>query len=1769
MRPEVGFADLVRAIDRLRVRRSEDAHAIVDLVIPGLGAGPARKPSPAASDEGVRRRDPVSQGPPRPAARPPRSPVKPALDDDVLDRGDEIASKRDLPVRAHTSGDAASAAPIGVEGNAHSLVIDAPAPPERLWLEPMIEPGLARAIIAALLGRPVFEGPIDLAAAISVIAGGRPLRRVPRRRRRTLRFAAQLLIDDGSGMAPFAGDAADLELRVKGVVGAERVDVVRFHGAGAPIPGAGELDDPARLVQRAGQWTAYDCPAPLTPVLALTDLGLANGGLTSRETATWRGLAEVLGRTGSPLVVLTPCPPRWWPRALDGLATMVQWDRATAQVRRGVAESLRASASARLRAREPSRADAALPLARADHDFGWFAAAHPLSYALARLVALTARCEPALLRRLRRRFLPSVEAWVEGELWASPLVEVRSVSGLRLRPDVTRALLDSWRGDPQLADVAVAIESAHTGASLVVRMQERLTARVMQTDARAHAEVKRLLARLAATLVRSHGTPNPLRAWAQYTLGRWPQAKLAEIPAAFHLAMAAAPSGPALIGSGVRDASLLRAADVDEAAAGGVHYDVRSQVQLGGPRRLVRVRREREEAVFQLAERTSSAGLDLLVPDTRPVILEVYRADGEPVMITLDAEPVHVAWPDGPLVVYAIDGSGWELRPVAARQVPIAAPWSSLARLVASREPAYGYLADRRWVVVSAVGVDPTTIEPIKLVLGDVMLHAKLAAIDAELGVALLYLADDAPVEPFPAAVRDAPRTTGTYAVLLRGASHRIVPADPATLPRDLRTARAALRLREGHPGMPVIADGRVTGMLSTPLAYETRGGLQFWNVVPIEVIDRVRERQRADEVALVDIGRGIAVRPEPSWSALALAAEPILRGIELAHGYVDELARGGGQLRSAAVLWWMHHPSRCAVPHVIDQLVEATRTIERAIAIYCLEQLIATDDIDASEARRARRILSTMSRSWGDDRLAIRATALRDALATIEGPRERTNLSAVSIVPSFLDPRGIGRLGAALRGDTRVLVLAGGIDGASRLSVARRLYRSYPADLAIAWSFHGPSDDVALRQVAGELLSVPAGAELADLARATADADASVLLDRFDRIAASREQALRDLQDFVDLFASTSRGRYIVTWGGSLPHLPPRRGLECVALPSLPVEVQFREHLLTAHESPTIGKWLSELVPWGPIAAVAAVVRVVAETLPRTVPEAHQAILADYLTALRAWLDEPDGARAAAVTAAAADLPQDLERPPLLLRSVGEFLGRMMHHVEAYLRRRGADAGRPRSTSSRHDDLDMLEPIRRGMVAIAPLLSRLAPQTLQAIVRRAYLGTAYLRDDATELVFAFDSPVASRAKELERALRTLTSGDVDLASSPGDKDKLTFRASPSVYRQLGKQWRSGSLTELAGARIRWIAELNPFPTQDDPQKGHWGGLPERNGRLATATVTRINETGDWYDVRVEVEAQPGAPALRGPVRAHLHESFVEPILDVPVRKGRAVLDLVAWGSFTIGIECDRGATHLEVDLASVPNVDPEFIDDDPASEPGLEVASYGVDLPLAFGTTWTYASDASGSYRIRVVERVEHAGGVVAVKLEGAFERALPPLVPALWLLTRGDGRYYAILDDPKSPMVRLRASGDDLRDVMVTENLFLRLRARPRTSFANAFCMISVLDVRFARLSVRGYHKNAVVYDVVQTWPTGPVQLSIAPGVGVLSATGLRGHTLRLVEIAERRSPASRDQDARSRAARQPGKPKPRASMKAAARKQPPRKKQAAKRRAMKSKK
>jgi hypothetical protein len=105
----------------------------------------------------------------------------------------------------------------------------------------------------------------------------------------------------------------------------------------------------------------------------------------------------------------------------------------------------------------------------------------------------------------------------------------------------------------------------------------------------------------------------------------------------------------------------------------------------------------------------------------------------------------------------------------------------------------------------------------------------------------------------------------------------------------------------------------------------------------------------------------------------------------------------------------------------------------------------------------------------------------------------------------------------------------------------------------------------------------------------------------------------------------------------------------------------------------------------------------------------------------------------------------------------------------------------------------------------------------------------------------------------------------------------------------------------------------------DDPNKGQFGGLAERDGRAVSATMKPLDGDQDYFLIRMTVRSTDPARPLHGTAIFHLHEpTFDDPTPEVPVRRGVASVTFTAWGAFTVGVEVDGGKTRLELDLEDV-----------------------------------------------------------------------------------------------------------------------------------------------------------------------------------------------------------------------------------------------------------
>lgn len=104
----------------------------------------------------------------------------------------------------------------------------------------------------------------------------------------------------------------------------------------------------------------------------------------------------------------------------------------------------------------------------------------------------------------------------------------------------------------------------------------------------------------------------------------------------------------------------------------------------------------------------------------------------------------------------------------------------------------------------------------------------------------------------------------------------------------------------------------------------------------------------------------------------------------------------------------------------------------------------------------------------------------------------------------------------------------------------------------------------------------------------------------------------------------------------------------------------------------------------------------------------------------------------------------------------------------------------------------------------------------------------------------------------------------------------------------------------------------------DDPQKGKWGGKAEARDRKITAIIRESSFDPNWFNINLTVTSTDPNLPLVGEVVFHLHPSFMNEVQKVKVLDGIAQYNIIGWGAFTVGVECDEGKTKLELDLAEL-----------------------------------------------------------------------------------------------------------------------------------------------------------------------------------------------------------------------------------------------------------
>jgi hypothetical protein len=190
---------------------------------------------------------------------------------------------------------------------------------------PLVVRRAARGIVSAALSTHDEDGPVDLGRVVDRLAHGETIEGLPRRTWPTLRHGAQVLLDGGAGMVPYAADVLGFLAALTRYVGEERLSTARF--VGCPTRGAGL--GPRR------RWSRWRPPRPGMPIALVTDLGLARSPFSSDAAPPheWLAFAAEARGAGCPVVAFIPYRPRRVPIALRRAMAVVQVHERTSAAR--------------------------------------------------------------------------------------------------------------------------------------------------------------------------------------------------------------------------------------------------------------------------------------------------------------------------------------------------------------------------------------------------------------------------------------------------------------------------------------------------------------------------------------------------------------------------------------------------------------------------------------------------------------------------------------------------------------------------------------------------------------------------------------------------------------------------------------------------------------------------------------------------------------------------------------------------------------------------------------------------------------------------------------------------------------------------------------------------------------------------------------------------------------------------------------------------------------------------------------------------------------------------------------------------------------------------------------------------------------------------------------------------------------------------------------------------------------------------------------------
>lgn len=476
-RPEIWLGDLLLVREELAL----DDEATIELAcLLGLrDRGRAEGRAERAEAE------PVEIPMPKPQPKPAQPPTSPRPERPATAEGESFRVFSRLKALGVATTGSARPAWYDTTVPMQAAVTPPPRPPR-----PLLGRLQRRSILSYALAVPVPEGPLDIPRIVRAAGRGHPLRDLPRKPRRTLRFGVELLVDRARWMEPFFTEQDGLLDYLETLLPADRLAVRYIEG----VPGAEAGLASTRLPGSTQRQS----------LLALTDLGIGYRFQSIRppDPANWLKLARKVSQAGRRFVALVPYTSARWPAGLAGRLPILPWSERTT-----VGHAARLSGpDAKIAVCAPATRDAR-------EDPAW-----PIEQ-LARHLCFALRIDPWLIRETRLRFLPALDVGTEADLWFSALAGSRGIAGITLKPLIAeRFRSDLIQRNPELADQLVAlVKRAHRHHPQTTRIEETLFAPAV-SDTKIEKTLRPALKALA------EGGPRTieLARWVAHAWGRFP-----------------------------------------------------------------------------------------------------------------------------------------------------------------------------------------------------------------------------------------------------------------------------------------------------------------------------------------------------------------------------------------------------------------------------------------------------------------------------------------------------------------------------------------------------------------------------------------------------------------------------------------------------------------------------------------------------------------------------------------------------------------------------------------------------------------------------------------------------------------------------------------------------------------------------------------------------------------------------------------------------------------------------------------------------------------------------------------------------------------------------------------------------------------------------------------------------------------------------------------------------------------------------------------------